>query len=187
MSFRGKLTERFADVPKMRPDLVKIGIIKDGFVYGSLVVDGKRCFICISAFVGNQSYVNNAYATMFEVDPETVGQFTGYCDESQHNAFEGDILSYRSGLNYGVIKYGRYSSPFSIGQDIGFYVEWVSDRGRNIHRKDLGYWLSAGTAEIVGNIHDNPELLGEPMKPASKDIAQSGLAPATENFELLEG
>lgn len=77
MSFRGKLTERFADVPKMRPDLVKIGIIKDGFVYGSLVVDGKRCFICISAFVGNQSYVNNAYATMFEVDPETVGQFTG--------------------------------------------------------------------------------------------------------------
>lgn len=47
----------------------------------------------------------------------------------------------------------------TIGQDIGFYVEWVSDRDRNIHRKDLGYWLSAGTAEIVGNIHDNPELL----------------------------
>lgn len=100
------------------------------------------------------------YPDYYEVDPDTVGQFTGYCDESQHNAFEGDILSYCSGLNYGVIKYGRYSSPFSIGQDIGFYVEWVSDRDRNIHRKDLGYWLSAGTAEIVGNIYDNPELLG---------------------------
>lgn len=49
--------------------------------------------------------------------------------------------------------------PETVGQDIGFYVEWVSDRDRNIHRKDLGYWLSAGTAEIVGNIYDNPELL----------------------------
>lgn len=102
---------------------------------------------------------NTSGISRIEVDCETTGQFTGYCDESQHNAFEGDILSYCSGVNYGVIKYGRYSNPFSIGQDIGFYVEWVSDRGRNIHRKDLGYWLSTGTAEIVGNIYDNPELM----------------------------
>lgn len=31
------------------------------------------------------------------------------------------------------------------------------------------------------------DFLREPMKPASKNVAQSGLAPATENFELLEG
>lgn len=128
------------------------------WIYGDLrhISDGHGGYIlCI---VDNTNGRNND-VTGVEVVLETVGQFTGYCDESQHNAFEGDILSYCSGLNYGVIKYGRYSSPFSIGQDIGFYVEWVSDRDRNIHRKDLGYWLSAGTAEIVGNIHDNPELL----------------------------
>lgn len=128
------------------------------WIYGDLrhISDGHGGYIlCI---VDNTNGRNND-VTDVEVVLETVGQFTGYCDESQHNAFEGDILSYCSGLNYGVIKYGRYSSPFSIGQDIGFYVEWVSDRDRNIHRKDLGYWLSAGTAEIVGNIHDNPELL----------------------------
>lgn len=35
-------------------------------------------------------------------------------------------------------------------------------------------------------ITDNPELLEAAAKPASKNIAQSGLAPATENFELME-
>ena len=123
------------------------------WVYGLLTQPYNERYD-LPAEMTNTSGVNG-----IEVDCKTIGQFTGYCDESQHNAFEGDILSYCSGLNYGVIKYGRYSSPFSIGQDIGFYVEWVSDRDRNIHRKDLGYWLSAGTAEIVGNIYDNPELL----------------------------
>ena len=36
-------------------------------------------------------------------------------------------------------------------------------------------------------ITDNPELLEIAAKPADKNIAQSGLAPATENFELMEG
>ena len=53
----------------------------------------------------------------------------------------------------------------------------------------LGYLKLNEMREILfrGKRTDNGELLGEPMKPASKDIAQSGLAPATENFELLEG
>lgn len=87
--FRGKLTEKFADAPEMRPDLVKRGIIKDGFVYGSLVVDDQKCFICTSAIVGNRSYVNNTYATMFEVDPETVGQYTVVNDKNDTKIFEG--------------------------------------------------------------------------------------------------
>ena len=36
-------------------------------------------------------------------------------------------------------------------------------------------------------ITDNPELLETAAKPAAKNIAQSTLAPATENFELMEG
>lgn len=169
MSFRGKLTERFADVPKMRPDLVKIGIIKDEFVYGSLVVDGKRCFICISAFVGNQSYVSNACATMFEVDPETVGQFTGLTDKSGAKIFEGDILRDDDAEENGVVVFEEGEFCVVFGNVITHGIS------------DIAY-----SCYIRGNIHDNPELLGESMKPASKNVAQSGLAPATENFELLE-
>ena len=40
-------------------------------------------------------------------------------------------------------------------------MEWLCGEDKNVLRKDLGYWLSAGTAEIVGNIHDNVELIKE--------------------------
>lgn len=93
------------------------------------------------------------------VIPETVGRFTGYCDKNMRKAFAGDILSHCGGLDYGVIRYGEYSNPFSLGQHIGFYVEWVYGEDKDELRNDLGYWLKAGTAEIAGNIHDNPELM----------------------------
>ena len=38
-----------------------------------------------------------------------------------------------------------------------------------------------------GKQTDNPELLETAVKHAAKNIAQSGLAPATKNFELMEG
>lgn len=104
---------------------------------------------------------NTPVSVFYSVIPETIGQFTGHIDKNKRRAFEGDILSHCGGSDYGVIRYGEYSSPFSIGQDIGFYVEWVSGEDINVLRKDLGYWLKAGTAEIVGNIHDNPELIQE--------------------------
>lgn len=42
-------------------------------------------------------------------------------------------------------------------------------------------------AEVIGNIYDSPALLGKAAKDIAADAAQSGLAPATKNFELMEG
>ncbi|MGN0667300.1 MAG: YopX family protein [Huintestinicola sp.] len=107
---------------------------------------------------GEECYIRT-YETDYYVDPKTVGQFTGFCDKNKCKAFEGDILSHCDGLDYGVIKYGEYTNPFSHGQHIGFYVDWVAGENKGELRKDLGYWLKAGTAEIVGNVYDNPELI----------------------------
>lgn len=158
--FRGKLTERFADAADSRVDLVKRNVIKDGFVYGSLVVDDGKCYICTSAYAWNKSYVNNSDATMFEVDPETVGQYTGSSDKNRTKIFEGDVVR-------------------AITRFTDIYVEAVTFKDGAFWYKNWS-WFKFGfkfeKAEVIGNIYENPELLGEPMKPASKNVAQSGLA-----------
>lgn len=92
------------------------------------------------------------------VDPETVGQFTGLCDKNGKKIFDGDIACFCDENRppcYCVIKYGEYS----LGH-IGFYTDWYKGRSKlKCFRKDLGFWVKYRELEVIGNIHDNPELL----------------------------
>lgn len=87
------------------------------------------------------------------VDPETVGQYTGLKDKNGVKIFEGDYL---------------LCAKF-IG---GNWVEHICERGYveykhgafGLHRKEGYYrsfqcWLEDYDYEVIGNIHDNPELL----------------------------
>lgn len=83
---------------------------------------------------------------MHEVVPDTVGQYTGLKDKNGTRIFEGDILRF----------------PYPSNQNI-YSVMWS---GGSFVRKDPdGYYLSLNALncdeyEVIGNIHDNPELLG---------------------------
>ena len=59
------------------------------------------------------------------------------------------------------IRYGEYQSSFDSTKTahIGFFVDW-EHTSKPLNRKDLGYWLKSTDATIVGNIFDNPGLLG---------------------------
>ena len=98
------------------------------------------------------------------VDPETVGQFTGLTDKNGKKIFEGDIIKtiFRLKQTNGalerevksVVEYGigwAYSNVCGV-------CERFSD-GSGISM--LSVMDNSGTVdcEIIGNIHDNPELL----------------------------
>lgn len=99
---------------------------------------------------GNAWYISNkaGIATAFEVAPSTIGQYTGLADKNGRKIFEGDIVKiplYRN--DFGVVK---YSAP-----ECCFYYEMQGDKDD----VTMEEWCS--DVEVIGNIHDNPDLLSE--------------------------
>lgn len=93
---------------------------------------------------------------IYEVDPDTICQYTGLTDKNGKKIWENDIVKYHYGDYYAPVKFGEYQSCFDSTTTchVGFYVDWDEKRD---FRKDLGYWIKMVDAEVVGNIHDKPE------------------------------
>ena len=116
----------------------------DGEWYvGSLSHDTKygNCFIEVSVHQGIAK----------EVIPETVGQYTGLTDKNGTKIFEGDILLWHS----------------EWGEDFITVVEWDNKRAY-FGARESGFDIPPfeidddfSKVEIIGNVHDNPELLNE--------------------------
>ena len=81
----------------------------------------------------------------YEIDPKTVGQYTGLTDKNGKKIFEGDIVKYSTN-KVGIINYG--TACFSV-HDI---------KSRNNPALDI-IFADYSNVEIIGNIYDNPELL----------------------------
>ena len=76
-----------------------------------------------------------------EVIPETVGQYTGLTDKNGVRIFEGDIVDY---ISSDVI--GNHKTGTIIVEDMTDYDTMI-------------YLNHSDELQIIGNIHDNPELL----------------------------
>ena len=133
-----------------------VGYFKDGFVYGSLIVIHDKYFICVGvAGILLNSLVNNATATLIEVIPETVGEYTNLTDKNDKKIFEGDIIkqinSYDKLEMTGFVRFSK-SSQFVISHT---YTE-----KENCYKRGKKKAFAIKTnCEIIGNIYDNPELL----------------------------
>ena len=92
-----------------------------------------------------------------EVDSDTVGQFTGLTDRNGKKIFEGDIIHLEySQVFFGGVYYGEYTAEVSYKE--GCFVTDGINNGGEIETPLSGF--DNDELEIIGNIHDNPELLG---------------------------
>jgi uncharacterized phage protein (TIGR01671 family) len=78
-------------------------------------------------------------------------QFTGLCDKNEKEIYEGDILRLSPEWAHMI---GAQITDCVVGFDKGCFMF-----GRREHGYPDSYlWISQG-GEVVGNIHQNPELL----------------------------
>lgn len=153
-------------------------VFNEGFVYGSLIVKGKKYYICIGvAGTKLNCLINNATVTLVEVIPKTVGEYTNLTDCHDKIIFENDIIQYLTFDGFdcqSVVKFGEYKQDGSSGEYkatncLGFYAEvdnftcpdWCDNQPEKFPEYLCQQSLAelSDKCEIIGNIYDNPELL----------------------------
>ena len=123
----------------MREILFRGKFVKD-WKYGYLSVEPKGLVIK-EPYELNQSHI-------WHIDPSTVGQYTGLTDKNGKKIFEGDILEFTDA--------DKDKTPYEIYWDESSSAWHIRDCEGCIDNCDP--WVKE-CFEVIGNVHDNPELL----------------------------
>ena len=97
-------------------------------------------------------YINRANV---EIIPDTLGQYTGLTDKNGVKIFEGDVVRISEDYYDGL----HYSGNEVYYSDGAFCVEYETPE---YDVTSIGFLVREGVeVEVIGNIYDNPELIGE--------------------------
>ena len=121
-----------------------------GWAYGDLVryYENQRRFIAYDqlAYMYKECGIDRLVSErFFEVNPDTVGQYTGLRDMNGREIYEGDIIFFEP--------FGTHNNDRIVKFEQGCFV---GELIRNGYSQTLS---STDLFKIIGHIHENTELL----------------------------
>lgn len=140
------------------------------WIYGSLVRGIRKydsnptLFIySLDTEMDGRGWIGNYYGE--EVDPETVGQWTGLVDKNGVKIFEGDVVRYKHTFEFRSSEtlYEHINDEPECVYEYKGDVKYSDGKFMPIPYRydcdDYFYSHADFDFEVIGNIHDNPELV----------------------------
>ena len=133
------------------------------WVYGSFCTDALEQFNGLCGVDGFIRLYDKAKGKMqtYEVDRETVGQYTGLNDKNGKRIFEGDMIKpFDDEIDKMVVEFHNGQFLLCLYGERGYMTEYGWEEEGNYGCFEAEPLSSYGDdIEIIGSIHDNPELL----------------------------
>ena len=92
------------------------------------------------------SDIDSITGVRYEVDPSTVEQYTGLTDKNGVKIFEGDIVRYGDTIHEVVFEQRNGTAYFGLVYS-------------PLETLPFGHYQDLRQITVIGNIHDNPELM----------------------------